>query len=175
MYRIGNDDYRSLSTYEDNALSSNRKFKNLLISPRFQLKLCMYYFVSGLLFFTAIVAIAYTKMMDVQALMNANPVMDFAVQNQVNEMMIDVVLFTLAGFVAYIGFTSVFAIIISHRIAGPVVAISAFVEELKKGNYDYARDLRPNDELKEVMTALKELAPILKEREDKTSKTSGDA
>jgi signal transduction histidine kinase len=145
-------------------MSNKRQLKNLIISPRFQFKLCLYYFVSGLIFLSAIVMIAYQKMLNVQTLMKEKPVMDFQIQSQVNDLMFEIVQFTLIGFVAYIAFTSVFAIIISHRIAGPVVAITAFIEELKRGNYDYKRNLRPNDELKEIMDGLKELAPILKER-----------
>ncbi len=145
-------------------IGQNRKLKNLLIAPRFQLKLCLYYFVSGLLFLGAIVFVAYQKLLTVQDLMNSNPVMDFQIQSQVNDLMFETVLFTLVGFVAYIGFTSVFAILISHRIAGPVVAIRALIEALKAGNYDYQRNLRPNDELNEVMKSLKDLALVLKDK-----------
>jgi signal transduction histidine kinase len=60
---------------------------------------------------------------------------------------------------------------VSHRIAGPVVAITAFIEELKKGNYDYGRNLRPNDELTLIMDALHDLAPTLKEKEEQQQKT----
>lgn len=143
-----------------------RQLKNILVN-RFQLRLCMYFLVSGLVFFGAIVVVAYQKLMSVRALMNQNPTMDFQVQTQVNDLMFETVQFTLAGFVAYIVFTSVFALIMSHRIAGPVIAITAFIEQLRDGNYDYKRNLRPRDELTEIMDALKELAPALKERAPK--------
>ena len=51
----------------------NRKLKNLLIAPKFQLKLCFYYFASGFLFFCAIVTIAYQKLLSVRNLLNDNP------------------------------------------------------------------------------------------------------
>ena len=143
-----------------------RKLRNLLVIPRFQLKLSLYYIASGLVFFGAIVGIAYQKLMQVRMLMNDNPVMNFDVQNQINDLMFQIIQFTLIGFVAYILFSSLFALVMSHRIAGPVVAITAFIEQLKQGNYDYKRNLRPNDELTEVMAALQELAPILKERQE---------
>lgn len=141
-----------------------RKLKNLLVTPKFQLKLSLYYVVSGLIFFGAIVVVAYQKLMKVRQLMNDNPVMNFHVQTQVNDLMFQILQFTFLGFVAYIIFSSLFAVVISHRIAGPVVAINAYIEQLKLGNYDYKRNLRPNDELTEVMDALHELAPVLKER-----------
>lgn len=143
-----------------------RKLRNLLVTPKFQLKMSLYYIVSGLIFFGAIVGIAYHKLMQVRALMNDNPIMNFDVQTQVNDLMFQIIQFTLIGFIAYIIFSSLFAIVMSHRIAGPVVAITAFIEQLKQGNYDYKRNLRPNDELTEIMTALQELAPVLKERHE---------
>ena len=78
--------------------------------------------------------------------------------------MFEIVQISLGGFAAFVIFSFVFALVISHRIAGPVVAIKAFIDELKKGNYDYPRRLRPRDELVDVMDALHELAPILKEK-----------
>ncbi|HKI73908.1 MAG TPA: hypothetical protein VJ998_04665 [Pseudomonadales bacterium] len=141
-----------------------RKLKNMLVNPGFQLKLTLYYVVSGLVFFGAIVGLSYTKLSKVRHLMNDNPLMNFQIQSQVNDLMFQVIQFTLLGFVAYIILSSLFALIISHKIAGPVVAIRAFIEQLKMGNYDYKRNLRPNDELNEIMDALKELAPLLKER-----------
>jgi hypothetical protein len=56
-------------------------------------------------------------------------------------------------------------LMVSHRIADPVVAISAFIEELKKSNYDYGRNLRPGDELTLIMDGLHELRAVLKGKE----------
>lgn len=141
-----------------------RKLKNLLVTPRFQLKLCGYFFASGMIFFVAVLVVAYQKLIQVRSLMNDNPVMNFMVQSEVNDLMFETVQFALVGFVLYIVFTSVFALIMSHRIAGPVIAITAFIDQLREGNFDYKRNLRPKDELKEIMEALQHLAPALKER-----------
>lgn len=142
--------------------SKQRKIKNLLIAPKFQLRLCLYYAISGLVFLGTVVVLAFFKLTEVRNLMNQNTTMNFDVQMQVNEAMFEVVQNTLIGFVLYIVFTSIFALLMSHKIAGPVVAITAFIDQLKEGNYDYNRNLRPHDELNEIMKGLKELAPILK-------------
>ncbi len=143
----------------------NRKLKNMLVIPELQLKLFGYFAVSGVVFFVGIIFIAFQKLVEVQSLMNESPTMGFEVQMQVNTLMNQAVQFTLGGFALYIVLTSIFALILSHRIAGPVVGISAYIEELKKGNYDYSRSLRPRDELKQVMSALQELAVTLKDLE----------
>ena len=148
---------------------SKRQIKNLLIAPRFQLRLCLYYAISGVVFLGVVVAFALQSLLEVQSLMNANPVMDFQIQSRVNELMFQTVQFSLFGFVAYIAFTSVFALIISHRIAGPVVAIVAFIEQLKLGNYRVERKLRPHDELQEVMSGLHDLASTLRSNSESRS------
>ena len=143
---------------------TQRKLRNLLVTPKFQIKISIYFVATGLVFFGTIMVVAYHKLMQVRALMNENPVMNLHAQNQVNDLMFQIVTFTLAGFVVYIIASSLFALIVSHRIAGPVIAIVGFIEQLKEGNYDYTRNLRPHDELNEIMDALKDLAPVLKER-----------
>jgi signal transduction histidine kinase len=146
-------------------MRGQRKLRNLLITPKFQLKLCAQFVASGLIFFGAIIGYSYRRLTVVNELMAGHPIMSHEVQAQINQLMFEIIRFTLGGFVLYILFSSLFALLISHRIAGPVVAIKAFIEQLKLGNYDFQRSLRPNDELTEVMDALKELAPVLKERE----------
>jgi signal transduction histidine kinase len=73
--------------------------------------------------------------------------------------------YAFLGFGVFILFSFGFALITSHRIAGPQVAIKAVIEDLKVGQYEPKRMLRPNDELQEVMISVKELAKILKTRE----------
>ena len=142
-----------------------RQLKNLLIAPRFQLRLCLYYAASGFLFLSVVVAFALNRLLTVQELMNENTEMNFFVQTQVNDLMLQTIQVSLLGFVCYIVFTSIFALLISHRIAGPVVAIRAFIESLKSGNYQISRSLRPSDELQDVMKGLHELAVVLDKKE----------
>lgn len=141
-----------------------RKLRNLLVTPKFQLKLSLYYIASGLVIIGVMVAFIYNKLMTVRELMNSSPIMDFQVQTRVNELMFDIVQISLLGFAAFIIFSFVFALVVSHRIAGPVVAIRSYIAQLKAGNYEYKRHLRPYDELKEIMDDLHELAPVLKEK-----------
>lgn len=143
---------------------SERKFKNFLIAPRFQLKICAYFIVSGLITIGAMIGMVYDRLLTVRAMMTSGELMDFATQNQINEIMFEIAEISLIGFSAYIIFTFIVALLISHRIAGPVVAINAFIDELMKGNYDYSRRLRPRDELLSIMDKLHELAPIVKDK-----------
>lgn len=140
-----------------------RKLRNLLVTPKFQLKLSLYYMASGLIIIGVMLGLIYNRLIEARELMNNVPVMNFQVQTRVNELMFEIVPISMFGFLAFIIFSFVFALIISHRIAGPVVAINAYIEQLKAGNYEYNRHLRPNDELKEIMNGLHELAAVLKQ------------
>lgn len=71
---------------------------------------------------------------------------------------------TSLSFVVYFLFSVLFVIFIEQRVGGPTVAILKYIDELKKGNYDYVRPLRSGDELESIMEALKELQTTLKEK-----------
>lgn len=97
-------------------------------------------------------------------MMNTVMLTDFSTQSQINSLMFEVAGITLVGFVLFAMASFIFALMVSHRIAGPVLAILNYIDELKMGNYDFGRSLRPNDELTLIMDSLHELAPVLKEK-----------
>lgn len=144
--------------------TNNRKLSNFMLTPKFQLKLTFYFMGVGVAIILATGVAVYLLFMQVRALMNESVLTDFTTQSQINTIMFDIAAISLLGFVLFAIASFIFALMISHRIAGPIVAITAYIDELKKGNYDYGRRLRPNDELTLIMDALHELAPVLKEK-----------
>jgi H+/Cl- antiporter ClcA len=154
-------------------MSQKRKIKNTFVLPDFQLKLSMYYVIIGGLILNAIAFFVSSTNEHVLELMNSNQRIDFHTQVQINELTMACFHATLFGFVFFIAFSFFFAVVMSHRIAGPQLAIKQYIEALKRGDYNCDRKLRPTDELVEVMDALKELAPILRER-DQMSKDRGN-
>jgi nitrogen fixation/metabolism regulation signal transduction histidine kinase len=143
---------------------NNRKLSNFMLTPRFQLKLTFYFVVVGVGIIAATVSAVYSKVVDVRTLMNTSTLTEFATQSQINGLMFDVAVITLIGFVFFAMAAFIFALIVSHRIAGPTLAILAFINEIKVGNYDYNRGLRPDDELTPIMDALSDLACALREK-----------
>jgi len=93
--------------------------------------------------------------------MNTSVVTDFAAQSKISEQMFFIAQTSLVGFVAFAMASFIFALMISHRIAGPILAITDVIDELKKGNYSYGRKLRPYDELTLIMDNLHELKTVL--------------
>tara|TARA_R110002072_G_scaffold1369_3_gene11225 strand:- start:6836 stop:7294 length:459 start_codon:yes stop_codon:yes gene_type:complete len=145
--------------------SKQRSIKNLFVQPQFQLRLSLYYVVVGGVILSVVGAVVLSQLGEVNRLMNSGASLTFQSQSQVNDLMIESLQYAFMGFGFFILFSFGFALITSHRIAGPQVAIKYVIEEMKLGNYEPNRNLRPNDELQEVMLAVKELAAVLKAKE----------
>ena len=143
---------------------SNRKISNFLLTPKFQLKLTYYYIGIGGAIIIATGSTVFYKMTVIRDIMNTSIVTDFGAQSKISEQMFFIAQISLVGFVAFAIASFIFALLVSHRIAGPVVAITAVIDELKKGNYNYGRKLRPNDELTLIMDNLHELKTVLEDQ-----------
>ena len=143
---------------------SNRKLTNILLTPRVQLKLTYMYIGVGALVIVATVTGVFHKMLQIRELMDTSLPFDVTTQTQLTDISFQVAQISMAGFVTFALLSFVFALLVSHRIAGPVVAITAYIDELKKGNYEYHRQLRPDDELTQIMRGLHELNDVLKDR-----------
>jgi len=90
---------------------------------------------------------------------------DFSSQSQITEHTFQIAQISMLGFVAFAVASFIFALMVSHRVAGPTLAITAYIDELKKSNYEYGRQLRPEDELVPIMDGLHELNEILKSKD----------
>ncbi len=139
-----------------------RKVSNLLLTPKFQLNLTYYYIAVGVLIIAATVSGVFYNMLRIRDVMNNSIATDFSSQTQITDLTFQIAQISMLGFVAFAMASFIFALMVSHRIAGPIVAITAYIEEMKKGNYDYGRKLRPDDELTLIMGGLHELNAELK-------------
>ena len=148
---------------------NTRSIRNLFVQPTLQLRWSTYYVVVGSLILFAVAAFVLRINADVQILMNENPLMDLQTQSQINEMMRQCVEIAMLVFLLFVILSFIFALMMSHRIAGPQEAIKAYLSALAEGNYDYERRLRPTDELTEIMNAVEGLKFALKARESETT------
>ncbi len=144
----------------------NRKLSNLMLTPKFQLKLTYYYIGVGLTIIVSTVSAVFYKMSQIRDVMNNNVATDFSSQTQITDFTFHIAQISMVGFVAFAMASFLFALFVSHRIAGPTVAITTLIEELKNGNYDYSRNLRPDDELTLIMDGLHDLRLSLKQKEE---------
>jgi signal transduction histidine kinase len=143
---------------------NQRKLSNFLLTPKFQLKLTYYYIAFGVAVIVSTGTAVFFKMTAVRDIMNNNAAIDFSSQSRISELTFQMAQISLLGFVIFAMASFIFALMVSHRIAGPVLAINDYINEIKRGNYDYDRRLRPNDELTLIMDNLHELNDVLKEK-----------
>jgi len=136
-----------------------------MLTPRFQLKLTYYYIGVGLLIIVGTVSGVFYKMGQIRDVLNNAIATDFSSQSQITEHTFQIAQISMLGFVAFAVASFIFALMVSHRVAGPTLAITAYIDELKKSNYEYGRQLRPEDELVPIMDGLHELNEILKSKD----------
>lgn len=141
-----------------------RKLRNLLITPKFQMKYMFYFWVSGLSVLGLFLLFIYRKLTQIRYAVSNSGQVDFELQALVSSTIFEITIYALITLFVFSLVTFFYVIIITHRVAGPMIAIQAFINELKKGNYDYRRNLRKYDELHPIMDSLKELADELKKR-----------
>jgi signal transduction histidine kinase len=154
----------STTTVSQDTGKSRRRFKNFLFKPKYQISYGYYVVGSGFLFFGATALLIQRKMTQIDALLNqgAEVAVSYA---QLTDLFADVTGTALLGFFGYVLFCSIYAVLISHRVAGPMTAIIGFIGQLQQGNYAYKRELRRHDELKPIHTALQRLATILRDKD----------
>ena len=144
---------------------SRRLFKNFLLKPKHQIAYPYYVIVVGFAVFGSTAIYIRGKMAQIESLLNQGPNSEISYL-QLTDLFADATRVSMFGFFVFVLFSCIYALVISHRVSGPMTAIIAFIEQLQKGNYDYRRELRKRDELKPILRALKGLAAALrKDRE----------
>jgi nitrogen fixation/metabolism regulation signal transduction histidine kinase len=143
---------------------SRRLYKNFFVKPKHQMAYPYYVICVGFAVFGTTAVLIQRKMTQIAELLNQGP--DSAVSYlQLTDLFADATRFAMFGFFGFVLFSCIYALVISHRVSGPMTAIIAFIEQLQKGNYDYRRELRRRDELKPILGALKNLAAALRKAE----------
>src|SRR5690606_16366375 len=87
-----------------------------------------------------------------------SPGLAVGTQMELNDVIMKVIQISLGFLVIMVIAVLGYAVVVSHRIAGPMFAILAFIEQMKRGDYKIHRQLRPYDELAPIMESLHDLA-----------------
>ncbi len=144
---------------------AKRRWRNYLLNRQFQLKFSLYFIVSVLSVVGVMVALIFSRLLDLRTLIQQYYGEDLVLQGHLDKLIFEI---TLISFFILIGFSIisfVYSLIITHRIAGPTLVICRYIEDLKKGKYEGNRHLRHYDDLKPIMSGLNDLTEILKVRQ----------
>ncbi len=139
-----------------------RSIKNYVLNPRMQLRIGIYFVAFGFGMAAFMTLVFYMQIQQIEALIYSIQGMPTEIQYEIGLMLSSLVKVMILFFFVFIISSVIYGLIVSHRIAGPMHAILAYIEDLKKGNYESSRKLRDYDELGPIMTSLHELADKLK-------------
>ena len=143
---------------------SRRRFKNFLFKPKHQISYGYFVIGSSFLFFGVTALLIQRKLSHIDALLNQGPEV-MVPGAQLTDLFADMTGIAMFGFFAYVLFCCLYAMLISHRVAGPMTAIIDFIGQLQQGNYVHKRELRQHDELKPIHRALQRLAAVLHDKD----------
>ncbi len=134
-----------------------RKISNLMVNSRLQggyLGHAIGAFVLGCASMGLAVAIAYTVYFE------KHVGTDTLLQMQLVKFVLSAGLPIIFGVCVGLGliFVVPFSLLMSHRTAGPMIAIKKYLRAQQLGDYSAKLELRENDELKEIADDIKELA-----------------
>ncbi len=148
---------------------NRRQLKNFVNKSRYQLRYINWYITGAFMIMVTTVGLIHYRLQAVDGLLNADA--DAAGAGSamgshvpIYDAFTDITTFALAGFVLFVIYACVLAVIINHRVAGPSIALVDCIEQMRNGNYDYNRRLRKNDELGHIHEALQDLNSALRRR-----------
>lgn len=145
-------------------MKSQRKINNLIIQPKSQLRVALYFF-SGFYIVTGLLMIFFTfSVQKIVRFIQSTYFLDTELISFIEKYLhtfIGIVFFALVAFSA-LGF--LIWIRLSHRIFGPLVPLTRHIKELQSGNYSSRVKLREGDFLIELKDELNLLAENLEKK-----------
>lgn len=141
-----------------------RSIRNFILNPKVQFRITIYFVALGFAISALMTFIFFMQVQQVEILVGSIPGAPIDQQIEISLLLNSLVKITILFFFVFMVVTGMYGIIISHRIAGPMYAILAYIQEMKKGNYDSGRKLRDSDELMPIMDSLHDLSKHLKNK-----------
>lgn len=143
-------------------VKDQRKIANYLKVSGLSRSYYLHIFAGGVAFLGIIMLYVSRLLSEVQDVIQTLP--DPQMTATVEDRILAVAILFFVCFFAFMASTVFYMIVLGQRVGGPVVAICAYIQELKAGRYEVKRSLRKNDELQDIMDELRELAAVLKEK-----------
>lgn len=148
---------------EDTTLN-RRKIKNLLVKPAYSLRMSFVLIGVGIASFAITAAGMLWQLGAIDELLNAHPEQAAQAQTALIVIQQRVIQWVLAGFAAFVMFSSIYVLVLNHRVAGPAGVLVKIIDAYKRQDFSYSRELRASDELQRVHKALRELGEELQKK-----------
>ena len=145
-------------------VNENRKARNILIKPGFQLKLPLYILLLTFSFvcLTLLLGNLYLEQAYVTMIENTtqSEYLQQIITEQIGAFKVISLLILFVYAVLVVAITSIY----THRLLGPMVPITRHLKALKEGFYAHRLHLRKKDALHELAGQLNDLAEVLETR-----------
>lgn len=145
---------------QDQKASGRLGRRTYVIDRGFQLKYTLILVVSATVISSVFGVMMYLAHLDAQKALAAGTGADLAAPAE------QTLIWLLAGMVVLMAAAlSLFGILITHRVAGPVYVMSHYISVLARGRYPILRPLRKGDELRAFFERFQEAVEALRTRE----------
>jgi len=132
---------------------SQRKFKNFIINPQYQMKYIFWLTFTGLFLVVLNASVFYHYISENYAiLVELSPMTDEA-KNQLYAELRDLIWVLGSVSLFFLVATSILGVIYSHRSAGPLYHFKRIFTEITQGKTESRVRLRPNDDFQDVAQA----------------------
>jgi len=132
----------------------NRSVKHLLLDRRFQLKYVAMIVGVATLISAVLGAFLYQKVRENSRMLELEAAADALFQEQLAAQDWEILLSIALAFVAFLVALALLALLVTHRMAGPIYVMSRHVRTLAKGRIPAVRQLRKGDEFGELYEEL---------------------
>jgi methyl-accepting chemotaxis protein len=143
---------------------NQRKLKNLLINPQFQLRYIFWLTWTGLMLFIFFAINLYVHVKEnYSVIVDLSPMPEEAKYQLHREL--HVLAFKLGiGSLFFLGAVAIVGLVMSHRAAGPMYHFKRVFEGIKAGKLDERVHLRPKDDFIDVAHSFNEMMDSLQKK-----------
>ena len=145
-------------------VNENRKARNILIRPGFQLRLPLYILLLSVVFVSLSLQLANMYLDQAYATRLGNPADFQYLPHALISQMTSLNMLSLLLLFVYAVLVVIISSIYTHRLLGPMVPISRHLKALNDGFYTHRLQLRKHDALHELADQLNKLAETLEQR-----------
>ncbi len=136
---------------------SQRKLKNYIINPKFQLKYIFWISAGGFILMGSYSLIFYYFIKEnYMILVDMADMTTEARDLLYHELYVIILILGIFSFIFLI-ITTLIGVVFSHRVAGPLYKLNLVITKIKEGNLEERAKFRPNDEFIETANNFNEM------------------
>jgi HAMP domain-containing protein len=140
-----------------------RKARNFLLQPAFQLRLAAYILLLSISFMLLALLLGNLYFEQTYVTMIHNTTQSEYLQQVISQQLHEFKATSLLLLFVYMLLTIAVTTVYTHKLVGPVIPLSRLIRALAQGRYDHRVKLRRNDALQELADELNELAETLEQ------------